>query len=398
MPAPQVPATIAVRVDRDAVPLDDGRRPWRRRVDVPGGTSLKDLLAQLGLPLEFTDGHGVWTVVRGTSGADDGVHILAVVAQTRGEGGRTGCEVHLISGVAPALLADEDGELDLYYRSTPGPVAGVVAAARRGEAYTRPPPNVPEDNAAVHAALTAYGQEQSSANALNVLRQALGGQLVLDATGSSFDDDAHPGGQRLVINFIRAPDGSRALPAFTHHHELVRFREEDDGGPLSIVQPADRVLAFFVSDPETRWLYINPAGPPLGIRRDQVLFALQAGHNVAVKNALARLDLTRQDLFDALRADDGVLFVGDRGRGGALRALELTAPGGRPALPAFTSAVEAAAWDQSMRFRRMSVGAVLELLLERGSDSLLINPGGPSASLSAVQVRHILGRPMQARA
>ncbi|KAE8762847.1 SseB family protein [Georgenia thermotolerans] len=387
---------LRVRVDRDAVARDDGRRPWQRELTIDGEATLTELVELLGLPLAFTDDRGVWALMRGQE-AEDGVHILAVVEQIPAPEGPPRWTVHMVSHVPPAQLAD-DGVVDLHFRSLPGPPREVVAAAHRGDSYSRPAAEgQPADNAPVRTALETYAADQTAENALDVLRQAFGGQLVLDATGSTFGDEARGGVTRLVINFIRAPDGSKALPAFTGHAELVKFREEDEEGPRSLVQPADRVLAFFVRDPEARWLYIDPAGPPLGIRRDQVEFALQAGHNAPVKNALTRPDLTMQDLFDALRVPGGILFVGDRGQGEDIQPLVVDT-GGSEKLLAFTSAVEAAAWDRTMRFHRLSVGGVLELVLELGAQGLLLNPGGPSATVSALQVRRFLGTWQEATA
>ncbi|WP_164737378.1 SseB family protein [Georgenia sp. SYP-B2076] len=406
------PAQVLVRVDADTIARPDGGRPHRRDLVVNGRITLHDLLGLVDVPLRFTDEHGVWVAVHGTSGADGGEHVLGVVVQAATGGpGATGAAtatgaarqvpptVHVTSDVAPGQLLDADGTIDLYFRSAPGPVDEVVAAAELGEVYTPPRPHgIPPDNMPVHAALAEYAEAQTATNALNVLRQALGGQLVLDATGSRLaGTPEHPRERRVVINFIRAPDGSKALPAFTHHTELVRFREDDDGGPQSIVQPAAGVLEFFVGDPDAEWLYINPAGPPLGIRRDQVAFALRAGHNAAVKDALTRSPLRMQVLFDALRHDDGVLFVGDRGTNGAPTPLTVRDGAGNRVLLAFTSAVEAAAWDQSMRFRRLAVATVLELVLETRAAALLINPGGPSATVPANQVWQFLGRTPQDR-
>ena len=395
-PSTQPPAEVLVRVDADAIVPVDGGRPHRRDLVVDGGISLQHLLELVGVPLHFADGHGVWVVLRGPD-ADDGAPVLGVIVQGESVAGRhVGATVYVTTDVAPWRLVDADGAIDLYYRSTPGPVDEVIAAAELGEVYTPPRPHgIPADNLPVHTALAAYGVSQTAENALNVLRQALGGQLVLDATGSRLaGTPGRPGERRVVINFIKAPDGSKALPAFTHHAELVRFREDDNGGPQSIVQPAAGVLEFFVGDPDAEWLYINPAGPPLGIRRDQVAFALRAGHNAAVKDALARHPLRMQAVFDALRHEAGVLFVGDRGTDGAPVPLTVADGEGNRVLLAFTSAVEAAAWDQAMRFHRLAVDAVLELVAETGAAALLINPGGPSATVSANQVRQFLGRPL----
>lgn len=380
------PEWLTVLVDRDGIPHEDGRRPQQHRRTVPGSASVREILDGLGLPLLFVDGHGTWMVVRGTSGAD-GAHTLGVVVQ---EGG--GAVVHVTTDLEPWQLADEEGELALYYRSVPGPPAEVVAAAELDETWTPTRPRgAVADNLPVRRALERYSAAPGADRGLDVLRQALGGQLLLDCTGTVLGPDGEP--TRVVVNFVTAPDGEKALPAFTHHSELVAFRRDDDGAARSLVQPAHGVLEFFVADGDAAWLYINPAGPPLGIHRDQVELALRPGHNAAVKNALMGCGPTgvplgphpdrppsMQVLFDALRTEGGFLFLGE---GAATTGTLL----------AFSSAVEVAAHDRSLPFRRTEVHRVLEQVTSDGLDVLRINPGGPQAEIPAEQVRRFLGLP-----
>ncbi|MFC4553849.1 SseB family protein [Georgenia faecalis] len=399
-PRERRPGAILVVVDRDGIPTEDGSRPQRRRLRLGASLSLTDVLETVGTPLPFADGRGTWAVRYGTS-PDDGA-VLAVVEQGPGalQGGLESVHVHLVHDVPPVDLLTDDDELPLYYCSVPGPVEDVLAAARRGITTPPRPARRPPDNPVLRAAVAAYAEEPGRDRMLHVLRQALGGQIVLDATGSTLPGpDGGPSSMRLTT--ITTPDGSRALGAFTSNAALTTFRRKlheksGEGMPpeiLGLAQSAPTVLELFRSNDDLTWLVVDPAGPACTLGKSEVNYALSAPSSLAVKDLLAR-EHTLQELFDTLREGDAHLFLAEKTQGDRPGPVFAKRQGdGAPAMVAFTSPAEVAAFGADLRSRRFPVQWLLQFFLRSGVAQVHINPSGPSAALSVAQVRHFLGNP-----
>ncbi len=393
------PAVLDVRVDRDGLP---GAPAGHQRATLRLGGSL-DLVAVLetvGVPVPFADGRGSWIVRHGAERVDGDV--LAVVAQEGVPSSElpAGVAVHLMTDARPVDLLDDDGVLALFYCSVPGELESVLDAARLGVVSLPPRPSGTPDNPQVREAVAAFGEETGRRPVLHVLRQALGGRLIVDATGSAAPA---PDEQRtnLRLTTITAPDGTRGIAAFTSNAAMARFRRkqaEDSGEQLpdrltGLAQPGVRTLELFQGNEDLQWLIIDPAGPSCALGRKEVAFALAAPSNREVKDLL-RDEPGVQEVFDALRAPDGHLFLAQTEVDGTAGPVLLRdKDDGEPVLPAFTSPAEVAAYNPDFASRRFPVAAVLHLVLANRAKALQLNPSGPSIALSGAQVWHFLGRP-----
>src|SRR5690606_6558579 len=229
---------------------------------------------------------------------------------------------------------------------------------------------------------------------LHVLRQVLGGRLVVDATGSPVPTLDAPKPE-LRLTTLTAPDGTRALGVFTSNAALAEFRRRT-GGPervTGIAQHGAKLLEMFRRAEELTWFIVDPAGPTCAIGRKEVDFALAAPSAVGVKDLLAR-EHSMQELVTALSEPDAELFIAHtevEGRTGPVLVRDRT--DGKPLMLAFTSPVEVAAYNQSFRARRLPAAAGLQLVLANRATAVVLNPSGPRAIVPTAQVWHALGNP-----
>ncbi|WP_413451366.1 SseB family protein [Georgenia sp. 1P01AC] len=389
------PEVLDIVVDRDGPVLADGTRPGRRRLRLGGSLRLLDVLETVGVPLPFVDDRGTWIVRLGES--RDSGQVLAVVEQ--GPGASTGAvpeaRVQLLTEAQPADLLDDDGRLLLYYCSVPGEPQVVLDSARLGEVVPPPAPATPPDNELVRTAVAEFAEEPGVQRMLHVLRQALGGRLVVDATGSQLPEPGSPAPE-LRLTTLTAPDGTRALAAFTSNAALAEFRAKAGKGEervTGIAQSGAVLLETFRKEEELSWFIIDPAGPSCAIGRKEVGLALAAPSAAAVKDLLARPHST-QELVTALSEPGTNLFIAHTetdGRSGPVLVRDRT--DGKAVLLAFTSPVEVAAYNQSFGARRLPAGALLQLVLANRAKALVINPSGPQGVLPLAQVWHALGNP-----
>ncbi|WP_454083809.1 SseB family protein [Georgenia sp. Marseille-Q6866] len=389
------PEVLDIAVDRDGPVLADGTRPGRRRLRLGGSLRLLDVLETVGVPLSFIDDRGTWIVRLGES--RDAGQILAVVEQ--GPGASTGAvpdaRVHLLTEAQPADLLDEDGRLLLYYCSVPGELEVVLDSARLGEIVPPPAPATPPDNALVRAAVAEFAADPGPRRMLHVLRQALGGKLVVDATGSELPAPGTPAPE-LRLTTLTAPDGSRALAAFTSNAALAEFRAKAataEERVTGIAQAGTALLETFRKAEELGWFLIDPNGPSCAIGRKEVELALAAPSASAVKDLLTGPH-TAQELVTALSEPGTDLFIAHTetdGRAGPVLVRDRT--DGKPVLLAFTSPVEVAAYNPDFGARRLPAGALLQLVVANRAKALLINPSGPQGVLPLAQVWHALGNP-----
>ncbi|WP_324650542.1 SseB family protein [Georgenia sp. H159] len=398
LPRPEV---LDVVVDRDGPVLPDGTRPGRRRLRLGGSLGLLDVLETAGVPLPFVDDRGTWIVRHGES--RDSGQMLAVVEQ--GPGASTGAvpdaRIHLLTEARPADLLDDSGRLALYYCSVPGDLQVVLDSARLGEVAPPPEPPAPPDNEPVRAAVAEFAADPSPQRMLHVLRQVLGGRLVVDATGSQLPE---PGSRTPELRLITltAPDSTRALGAFTNNNALVAFRSKAGGEQpervTGVAQPGVRLLELFRRAEELQWLIVDPGGPSCAIGRKEIDFALSAPSAAAVKDVLAR-EHSAQELVAALGEPGASLFIAHtevEGRTGPVLVRDQNDD--KPVLLAFTSPAEVAAYNTAFGVRRLPVGAILQLVLANRAKALVLNPSGPRAVLPSAQVWHALGNPDLPRA
>ncbi len=388
------PEALEITIDRDGPVLPGGERPGRRRLRLGGSLTLHDVLETAGVPLPFVDDHGTWIVRHGTS-RDSGT-ILAVVEQGPGASvGRVpGVRVHLLSQAAPAQLIGESGRIELYYCSVPGELQVVLDSARLGEVAPPPTPATPPDHEHVRTAIAAYAEEQTPQRKLHVMRQVLGGRLVVDATGSQIPAPGTPNPQ-LRLSTIVTGDGTRALAAFTNNAALLEFRKRGgaSGEVTGVAQAGPQLLELFRRTEELTWFVIDPAGPSCTFGRKEVDFALANPSARGVKDLLAGT-FTQQELLAALSEPEASLYIAQTTTGDRTGPVLLRdRTDGKPVLLAFTSTVEVAAYNPRFGARRLPVGAVLQLVVANRAKALLINPSGPRAVLPLGQVWHALGNP-----
>lgn len=391
-------AVLDVVVDRDALPggPTDHQRTTLR---LGGSLDLTAVLETVGVPVPFADGRGTW-IVRHGADRDDG-DVLAVVVQ---EGVPStelpaGVAVHLMTDARPVDLLDDAGVLALFYCSVPGELETVLDAARLGVVSLPPRPSGTPDNPQLREAVAAFGEGSGRRPVLHVLRQALGGRLIVDATGSTAPAPEEKQ-TNLQLTTITAPDGSRGIAAFTSNAAMARFRRkqaQDSGQQLpdkltGLAQPGVLTLELFQRTEDLRWLIIDPAGPSCALGRKEVDFALAAPSNRVLKDLL-REEPGVQEVFDALRVPDGHLFLAQTQVDGTTGPVLLRDKNDdQPVLPAFTSPAEVAAYNPDFASRRFPVAAVLQLVLTNRAKALQLNPSGPSIALSGAQVWHVLGR------
>ncbi|PFG39112.1 type III secretion system (T3SS) SseB-like protein [Georgenia soli] len=410
------PAELRLLIDRDGIPLSGGRRPQQRRGTVDGRATWRDILTSAGAPLTFVDGTGTWVALSRAATGEDVV--VGVVTQTAlRPDGSAETEVHVVTDALPWQLADADAALTVHFVSAPGPVEEVLAAAREGQVFAPAARRGSSpDNLPLRAALVEHALRGDSRSLRGVLAQALGGSLVLDASGSRLD--ASP--PQVVVSHVTSPDGATGLAVFTRNAEVQQFRGDQPEGIFTLVQSAAATLEGAVGDPAVSFVVVDPAGASAVLPADLVRAVLAEGHNQAVKDLLAAGVRERaadspegagttaapgwdqeppsmQALLDALRTDEGFLFIAEREVDGRLEPVWLEGPDGRTLL-AFTSAVEAALHgDEPVAtpgFRRLPVGWILEFLLQSRGDALRINAAGPSVDLGVAQVRHLLANPV----
>lgn len=391
------PEALDISVDRDGPVLADGTRPGRRRYRLGGSLRLIDVLETIGSPLPFLDDHGTWIVRHGQQ--RDAGRILAVLEQGTGAGAGRHPEVtvHLLSNVEPVDLLDDDDRLELYYCSVPGELEVVIDSARLGEVSLPPAPADPPNNEAVRDAVAAFAETPGQPAMFHVLRQALGGRLVLDATGTELPA---AGGRQTQFQLatLTLPDGGRGLGVFTSNKELLEFRNKSATAPADkitgLAQSGTAVLTMFRDNPDIGWLVVNPGGPSCPIGKPAATFALSAPSNSAVKNLLGRTH-TAQELVTALSVPDAHLFVAQRTTesGQVGPAMLRDKNDGKPIMIAFTSPAEIAAYNPEMGVLKLPVSAVLQLTLANRAKALILDPGGPRATLASAQVWHMLGNP-----
>jgi hypothetical protein len=244
------------------------------------------------------------------------------------------------------------------------------------------------DNAPVRAAVAAFAAESNQATYLEVLRQVLQGDLLLDATASDLrvDDGTIAAGSTLRFAGGAGPDGAPALFAFTRQEEVARMHPAATH-VQTVGQPAAAVLELAASQGHG-WLYLDPAGPTCALNLAEVGFVLRNPRNGAVKAALPR---GAGAVVEAL-AQGGVLFyaVDERPDGARVRTTAL--PDGSPALLAFTSPAEVVVRAPGDAFLAVDVARAVEEALAEPYVALVIDPAGPWVALRPEELRDVRAR------
>ncbi|WP_083587303.1 SseB family protein [Agrococcus sp. Marseille-P2731] len=240
------------------------------------------------------------------------------------------------------------------------------------------------DNARLRRAITAFGADSSEQNMVEVIRAALVGELLLDATGSEFDlrGGSAQSGSKIRIRSSVGPDGRRAMLAFTSNAEVARMHPEGTQHQ-SLARPAASVLEM-AKKQGAGWLYLDPADKTVALSAKDIDFALRHLRNDRLSAAIAAGESggSREAILEALRADGPILLAGEV-RGGEQRTdqprlrMSERADGTR-ALLVFTSAPEIAARNPQDGVISTTTKRLREQL--RTSTlfaGLVVNPAGP---------------------
>lgn len=250
------------------------------------------------------------------------------------------------------------------------------------------------DNQSVRAAVAAFAERPAAETVVEVLRQCLQGELLLDITGSSIQGDASTitAGSTIRVNEVTGPDGNRALAAFTSNDELRRAQPPGTD-VLSLGQPAAGVLEF-ARQQGYPWLYLNPAGPSCVLSASDIDFALRIPRNDAVKKAIPG---PREGLLVALRQDGPLHLAAASGsaepgvieQAQPVQVRTSTDPAGQPMLLAFTSGPEVSARHLDDLVVRHTTADVLRMAREGGYAGLVLNPAGPYAVLPRAELESV---------
>ncbi|NMR29549.1 SseB family protein [Crystallibacter degradans] len=270
--------------------------------------------------------------------------------------------------------------LDTYFNyDQPAPDFGLGEpedAARSNGAGEHPARGAGVDNRLVREAIEEFSRNPGQQAAVNVLRQVIGSELLLDITDA--------GNGRPGISIVEA-NGVPAVLAFTSQETLAAFRANTGrpGAPASWVQRGEELLKFVDSRPEVHYLYLDPAGPSCALGRPEIHFAVASMVNPGLK-AAAGTQSAAPAVAELSAQGARVLLADNKDQSGQGRGpLVLAGPEGQPVLPVFSSGVEVAAFDSSARFTEVDAAWVLDTIRRNPDRELVINPAGPS-----VVIRH----------
>lgn len=245
------------------------------------------------------------------------------------------------------------------------------------------------DNARLRHAIAAFAADPVEQRMVDVLRAALVGELLLDATRSEFDlrEGKPQAGSTIRLSSGVGPDGRRALLAFTSNAEIARMHP-DGMQHQSLAQPAAVVLEM-AKKQGAGWLFLDAADKKVALSSKDIDFALRHLRNDRVGAAIAATEAggPRQAVVDALRVDGPILLAGElrsgEGNEEQPRLRMLGRPDGSRALLVFTSSPEIAArHPQDAVISTTTAKLRAQLRTSTLFSALVVNPAGPSAEVS----------------
>lgn len=222
----------------------------------------------------------------------------------------------------------------------------------------------------VAEAVAAFATRSDLQAAINVARQCVGAELLLDITEAP---------DRPSINVVEA-DGVPSLLVFTSQAELATFRAsmKRPGDATSWIQDGEALLRFVDLHAEIEAIRINPAGPSCALGRREIGFVIGSLVNPALKVAASAAQ-PEASVIRVLREPGAKVILADKVGGGG--PLVMAGPDGSPVLPVFSAGAEVAAFDSSLSFTEVSAEWVLSTVAESTNRSIVVNPAGPSVML-----------------
>lgn len=250
----------------------------------------------------------------------------------------------------------------------------------------------PADNAALRTAVEAFAASPDKDTYLEVVRQSLQGDLLLDITGSdsptTHDDGSvvYEAGAHIAILGGDGPDGGRALFAYTRQDEARKQHPDDPEAVQTLVQSAPATLQFAETEGYD-WLVIDPVGPTCALKISDLDFVLANPRNDVVRAALGGTDEAevKAATLAALAEGGQLLYAVAEQEDGAVEVRTSVGPNG-PVMLAFTSAAEAVARDTTDAFAAIDIPQVVDDALKEPFEGLVINPVGPWVHLGTAEL------------
>lgn len=243
-------------------------------------------------------------------------------------------------------------------------------------------------------ALVQFSEERSERALVNVMRQLMGGDILLDATDSDFvADGENPFGPETTVKYTFATlEGYRGLCLFSSPKTVLKSHQEQGrvGEPVMVRENSVKVMMDFLNNQEIDLLVIDPGSPTMSVlERPQVQWVLGTPHNPAAKMALMGQNM--QQLLSALAAPSTFLLLGTPA--GSIDRQPLIIDGeaeeGRTLLT-FTSAAEVSSLDPTLEVTSATSMDVLRFAVDAGVDSVRINGLNPYATLPIAQVKELV--------
>lgn len=252
------------------------------------------------------------------------------------------------------------------------------------------------DNVPLRRAIADFAEKNDQPSYLEVVRNLLHGELLLNTTRSSVsmteDGPSISAGSTFTIRGGSGPDGERALFAFTRQEEALRMDEDAPETVQTLAQPAASTLEF-AAEHGYAWLYLDPAGPTCGVKIAEVEFVITTHRNNAVKAALDSDDPTelKEAVVDALSVGGQLLYAVKQAPDG-VQVRTSTSPDGQTFALAFTSAAEVMVRGSSDSWVAIDISRVVSDALGEGFSGLVINPAGPWIELNRDDLLQVQSR------
>lgn len=254
-------------------------------------------------------------------------------------------------------------------------------------------------NPLLREAVLGFAAAPSDETMIEVVRQAMQGVVVLDASGSDLvpgPNGEQPGPESTIrLQSLRDDDGTAALVVFTSEEEAReayrRFAGDDGGEPTLLQQPSLVPLRIMLQDEQYDQLVIDPGKASCRIPRRQIEWAMSSPHNDVVKGGLVSGSIP-QVLGGMVGRQSRLLLATEAPRDGSVPPPVFAAneDGTADTLYVFTSVAEVAALDPSLEARAAPGRDVLRLALDSGARRIRLNARAPMAVFEMDEIFRLL--------
>ena len=256
-------------------------------------------------------------------------------------------------------------------------------------------PDLEAPNPYLTAALAAFAKDTREQTLINVVRTMLGGDVLVDASGSLIIPEGHLDigpHSRMVYQVIRVDEDNQALCVFSSPKYVGKgYSRDEKHEELILREPAMKVFMEFLEKPELSMIVIDPGTEhECYIERAQVQWVVTSPRNDGAKMALAAGDMQR--LLGSLVSPASMLLLGvdPADETGSNFVFAPDEKGNPKSLLVFTSAIEIAAVDPHLEVRSAHALEVLRYAKSIGVDSVQVNMFNPSTVLSIRQIEELL--------